>query len=143
MLLMPDFANVRRASEMCSCGSNVKRGECCHAVPYAVSSARTMFDDTTIEPSACVWQQLHPTGAPCDRCPHCVGFPCLSKLQKVVNHPSLLLIGPKESSEESRKHIRRFAQHAFTPEMLKRINPDQHQDGRYERTANLEQLADT
>lgn len=138
---MPDFANVRRSTEPCTCGSDIARGKCCHQVPYAISNGRTMFDDTSIEPSAVVWQALHLDNQPCDHCPHCVGFPCISKLQKIVNHPSLLLVDPKENNATKRKYTKLFAEHVFTPQMLAQIHPDS--DDRYERTMNMLQLSDT
>jgi hypothetical protein len=139
ILAMPDFVNIRRSPELCDCGSNLERGRCCYKIPRVPGT--TFLDGNLIDENAVVWKSLHPLDEACPRCPHCVGFPCLSKLQKAVNHPALLLVDPKETNEKKRHYTKLFAEMAFTPEMLAKIQPDD--DGRYERSSNLMQLSDT
>ena len=76
-------------AELCPCGDSDKpRGKCCFKVPYLQKGlgggGRGMFDDHTMDPAAVVWRQFHKDGEPCPRCPSCIGFPCLAKLQKVT-----------------------------------------------------------
>jgi len=142
VLELPDFANVRHSGEPCPCGNGAVQGKCCFMVPYlqqaeavarggerwgagagaaeggAVVGGRGIFEDTVVDPRAVVWRSLHPRDEPCPRCPHCVGFPCLSKLQKVANHPCLLLVDPSEANPSKRDTVEAFARVAFTPQML-------------------------
>ena len=43
-----------------------------------------------IDPNAIVWNQKHPTGKKCPKCPHCITFSLIHILYKVSNHISLL-----------------------------------------------------
>jgi len=76
-----------------------------------------------VDPRALIWHQLHPEGQECPRCPHCVAFPCLAKLQKVANHPTLLLVDPvRDFSDPLRKQrTEAFARAIFSPSMLAQL----------------------
>lgn len=76
-----------------------------------------------MDPRALIWHQLHPEGQECPRCPHCVAFPCLAKLQKVANHPTLLLVDPARDFSDPLKKQRTeaFARAIFTPTMLAQL----------------------
>jgi hypothetical protein len=76
-----------------------------------------------VNPRALIWHQLHPEGQECPRCPHCVAFPCLAKLQKIANHPTLLLVDPVRDFSDPLKQqrIEAFARAIFTPTMLAQL----------------------
>jgi hypothetical protein len=123
------------------------------------STARGVFDaQAEVDPRAVLWWNLHPEGAPCKRCPNCIGFPCLSKLQKIANHPALLQVrrglreyarparsdrrragrvlqyDPRDDQEKRLKTLR-FAEVALPKEVTKALG------GSYERSVELFQLA--
>ena len=84
-LQLPDFALVARAKDPCGCGrEGMVRGKCCYVVP-------TTALETELGARAELWRKQHPDGQACKLCPSCMALPCVAKLQKISNHPELLL----------------------------------------------------
>ena len=52
----------------------------------------------------------HPNNEPCEKCPTCISLPCIIKLSKIANHPSLLQV---ELSQKEPNEAVDFASHAL------------------------------
>lgn len=120
LLTLPDFVLVSTANSPCECGINrtffldyqrlttkeqrvlyyrahkheiVPRYKCCHILP--------LLPGNIIDPNAILWQQQHPDGELCKRCPFCIGFTLINVLYKLSSHVALLLPdGPPENYAE-------------------------------------------
>jgi len=152
LLQLPDFAAVRLSGEPCDCGrQGAIRGECCYTAPFHGSgeqqgqavhsvangshrSLTSVFADSAfeIDPRAVIWRQMpsHSEGSLCERCPNCLIFPCIAKLQKVANHPALLQVNSRDPKAK-RDAVKAFAEVAFTPELLEPLG------GTYTRAENV------
>ncbi|KAL3697794.1 hypothetical protein R1sor_011870 [Riccia sorocarpa] len=94
ILQSPDFQALIGKALPCTCGSPLKRGQCCYR----------------IVPNGVIWPYLHKDSPEdgCDYCPNCLVLPCLTKLQQVSNH--LELIKPNSKDDESKQaHDYNFA----------------------------------
>ncbi|CAI7901108.1 unnamed protein product, partial [Closterium sp. NIES-54] len=94
-LKLPDFQLLSRKDEQCSCGGPRKRSECHHKGDGGEEMGG----------GGVLWSSLHPDGLCCPRCPFCVLFPCLSKLQQISNHLELLKPNPRDPPDkQARDH---------------------------------------
>jgi len=147
VLALPEFQMLLHRKELCDCGRrDATRGKCCYRVPvvptHPQSSSSSSSSTTcagiissrrTIDPRALLWRQHHPEGIACNRCPSCLSFAVITKLQKIANHPSLLQnddsVSPRSSSSlsstclphpfsSSAEATRAFAELAFGPKYL-------------------------
>ncbi|KAL2644664.1 hypothetical protein R1flu_012251 [Riccia fluitans] len=84
ILQSPDYQALIGKPLPCTCGSPLKRGQCCYR----------------IVPKGFIWPYLHRDSPDdgCDYCPNCLTLPCLTKLQQVSNH--LELIKPNRKDDE-------------------------------------------
>ncbi|GJP33578.1 hypothetical protein CLOM_g18104 [Closterium sp. NIES-68] len=89
-LRLPDFQLLSRKDEPCSCGGPRKRSECHHRGDGGEERGG----------GGVLWSSLHPDGLCCPRCPFCVLFPCLTKLQQISNHLELLKPNPRDPPDK-------------------------------------------
>ncbi|CAI5463945.1 unnamed protein product [Closterium sp. Yama58-4] len=94
-LKLPDFQLLSRKDEPCSCGGPRKRSECHHKGD----------DGEKMGGGGVLWSSLHPDGLCCPRCPFCVLFPCLSKLQQISNHLELLKPNPRDTPDKQARDL--------------------------------------
>ncbi|CAM9419002.1 unnamed protein product [Chrysoparadoxa australica] len=104
ILSLPDFQGCARATDPCDCGREDVRGKCCYKIPMS---------DGDIDPRAVIWLEQHEEREECRKCPTCVGLPCLSKLQKVANHPMLLQTNSEDRDNARQEKVKRFAEVAL------------------------------
>ncbi|CAI5508303.1 unnamed protein product [Closterium sp. Naga37s-1] len=94
-LKLPDFQLLSRKDELCSCGGPRKRSECHHKGDGGEEMGG----------GGVLWTSLHPDGLCCPRCPFCVLFPCLSKLQQISNHLELLKPNPRDPPDKQARDL--------------------------------------
>eukprot|EP01041_Mallomonas_annulata_P001169 gene1169-2269_t len=125
ILSLPDFDNVRYLSVLCPCKSGKKRSNCCKSY-YSIPLIRNDDNNASsneIDKRAVMWNQLHPDGMACDKCPSCLILPCISKLLKVASHPSLIQANSTplhngDLRKEADDAVYQFARGALTPQLL-------------------------
>ncbi len=115
MLMLPDFALLKRANAPCDCGVNQEffiaykklrttkerleyqrkhkdrislMKTCCYSTPIK----RDRYGNSEIDPRAVLWRYHdgHEGGRECSKCPYCILFPAIQKLLKVASHAALL-----------------------------------------------------
>ncbi|BFI27867.1 DNA excision repair protein ERCC-6-like 2 [Marchantia polymorpha subsp. ruderalis] len=89
ILQSPDFQALIGKAMNCTCGSPLKRGQCCYR----------------IVPKGIIWSYLHKDSLDdgCDYCPNCLVLPCLTKLQQVSNHLELIKPNPNDDATKQAK----------------------------------------
>ncbi|KAG6554606.1 hypothetical protein Mapa_003624 [Marchantia paleacea] len=89
ILQSPDFQALIGKAMDCTCGSPLKRGQCCYR----------------IVPKGIIWSYLHKDSLDdgCDYCPNCLVLPCLTKLQQVSNHLELIKPNPNDDATKQAK----------------------------------------
>ncbi|CAI5975877.1 unnamed protein product [Closterium sp. NIES-65] len=77
------------------CGGPRKRSECHHKGDGGEEMGG----------GGVLWSSLHLDGLCCPRCPFCVLFPCLSKLQQISNHLELLKPNPRDPPDKQARDL--------------------------------------
>jgi len=157
ILTLPDVQHVKMATSPCDCGVNkaifrrffklqdpaervrfirenqnniMKRSECCYKVP--INPRRHEEGQPLIDPDAVIWRMLdghdETDDEGCKRCPYCVLFSILDKLNKLSSHVGSLQADRSKATARrgSEEHVRftkelEFAKVAFPPDVVEQL----------------------
>ncbi|CAJ1940194.1 unnamed protein product [Cylindrotheca closterium] len=157
ILTLPDVQHVKMATSPCDCGVNkaifkryfklqspkervrfirenqkniMKRSECCYKVP--INPRRNEEGQPLIDPDAVIWRMLdghdETDDNGCIRCPYCVLFVVLDKLNKLCSHVGSLQADRSKATARrgSEDYVRfnkelEFAKVAFPPDVVEQL----------------------
>ncbi|KAK9862888.1 hypothetical protein WJX84_009991 [Apatococcus fuscideae] len=106
-----DFQLLVHAGDPCSCGSELPRSSCCHAMAPEDGLLWPHFHLCTCDnplhpitnPDGCKWHKPDGCEPPGPKCPLCLVLPCLSILQKLANHVDLIKANPMDRAADPLK----------------------------------------
>ena len=180
ILTLPEYEMLKTKDNPCKCGVNQSifdfyikiqhepkrkqlafmkanpcrlRKDCCGDLPIV---GNKNGDDYELDQRAVIWKKQHPNDEQCERCPSCIGLPCMQKLSLVCAHVSKVqaphdpanMVGYYSAEEVDKvQHLLNFAEQAF-PEHLKEQLPQNSlirsngiTDDHYKMSGKLKMLA--
>ncbi|KAL3134837.1 hypothetical protein ABBQ32_007805 [Trebouxia sp. C0010 RCD-2024] len=124
----PDFQLLVHFDELCTCGSGVRRANCCFQTcdsdqggvlwPQFHCCQCDFPADAFTNPGGCKWHKPEGCPGPRLRCPFCLVLPCLTILQKISNHLELVKGNPQDQQDRDLRRNMKYERDTAIAEMV-------------------------